>query len=137
MATNDARSRQDLVSTLVVGFFGAFTLALGLWAILDTTSFYDNIAEFPPYNEHFLHDLGAFQIGLGSALVFAVVWKGDAILAALGGGAAGAIAHGIVHITDEDLGGRTSDPYTLGLIGLILLATFAWRLRSHYTSGAS
>jgi len=132
MSATRPTSRQDLVSTLVVGLFGAFTLALGFWAILDTTSFYDNIAEFPPYNEHFLHDLGAFQIGLGAALVLAVVWKRDAILAALGGGAAGAIGHGIVHITDEDMGGRASDPFTLGLIALILLGTFAWRLSARY-----
>jgi hypothetical protein len=28
-------------------------------------SFYDNVATFEPYNRHFLHDIGAFTIGLG------------------------------------------------------------------------
>jgi hypothetical protein len=120
--------RVELVSTIVVALFGAFTLALGIWALVDTTSFYDNIAEFPPYNRHFLHDLGAFQIGLGAALLFALVWRGDAITAVLGGAAAGATAHWIAHVGDEHLGGRASDPWTLGLIAAILVGVFAWRL---------
>lgn len=121
-------SRMDLVSSLVVGLFGAFTLALGIWAIVDTTSFYENIAEFPPYNRHFLHDLGAFQIGLGAALLLALVWRGDAITAVLGGAAAGATAHWMAHIGDKHLGGRASDPWTLGLIALIIVGVFGWRL---------
>lgn len=135
MTAKEARSRLDLVSALVVGAFGIFTLILGSWAIVDTTSFYDNIATFPPYNRHFLHDIGAFQIGLGTALALAVVWRSDAILAALGGGTAGALAHGIVHITDEELGGRSSDPYALMLIAIVLLATFGWRLYARYGAG--
>jgi hypothetical protein len=120
--------RAHLVSNLVVAAFGVFTLALGIWATADTTSFYENIAEFPPYNRHFLHDLGAFQIGLGAALLLALIWRGDAVLAVLGGAAAGATVHWAVHIADEEHGGRSSDPYTLGLIALILVAVFAWRL---------
>ncbi|HUF53186.1 MAG TPA: hypothetical protein VMR52_05355 [Dehalococcoidia bacterium] len=120
--------RAQLVSNLVVGLFGAFTLALGLWAIIDTSSFYENIAEFPPYNRHFLHDVGAFQIGLGAALLLALVWRGDAVLSVLGGAAAGGVAHWIAHVADEGLGGRSSDPYTLGVIALMLVAVFAWRL---------
>ena len=120
--------RAQLVSNLVVAFFGIFTLALGIWAITDATSFYDNIAEWPPQNDHFIHDIGAFQIGLGAALVFALIWQGDAVLAALGGGAIGATLHWIVHITDEEFGGRDLDPYLLGIVALILVIAFVWRL---------
>jgi uncharacterized membrane protein YidH (DUF202 family) len=125
-------TRVDLVSTIVAAAFGAFTLALGIWALVDTTSFYDNIAEFPPYNVHFLHDVGAFQMGLGAALLFALAWRDDAILAVLGGAAVGATAHWIAHAADEDLGGRTSDPFSLGLIALILVVVFGWRLWARY-----
>ncbi|HVP06044.1 MAG TPA: hypothetical protein VMT90_10250 [Dehalococcoidia bacterium] len=128
----DARSRSDLVSTLVIAGFGVFTLVLGFWALIDTSSFFDNIGHFPPYNRHFLHDVGAFQIGIGGALLFALAWRDDAILAVLGGAAAGATAHEIAHIADSDLGGRDSDPFTLGIIAAILLAAFAWRLRLRY-----
>lgn len=132
MSAEPARSRVDLVSTLVVGGFGAFTLIFGLWALIDAQSFYDEIATFPPYNRHLLHDVGAFQIGLGAALLCAIAWRGDALLAALGGGAAGATAHEIAHIWDSDLGGRDSDPITLGVIAAILVVTFLWRLRWRY-----
>ncbi len=121
-------SRSALAATIVVAVFGVMNVALGLWALIDPQSFFDNIAEFPPYNEHFMHDLGAFQLGIGAALLFALVWRGDAVLAALGGGAVAATAHEIAHIFDEDLGGKSSDPFSLGLIAVILVAVFAWRL---------
>lgn len=129
-----ARGRSDLVSTIVVAVFGAFTLLLGLWALVDASSFYDNIGEFPPYNNHFVHDVGAFQIGIGAALLAALAWRDDAILVALCGAAAGAITHEIAHIIDADDGGRDSDPITLGIIAAILAGTFLWRLRNRYAS---
>lgn len=129
-----SRARSDLVSTIVVVFFGAFTLLLGLWALVDASSFYDNIGKFPPYNNHFVHDVGAFQIGIGAALLGALAWRDDAILAALCGAAAGAGTHEIAHIIDKDDGGKSSDPFTLGLIAVILIATFLWRLRTRYSA---
>jgi hypothetical protein len=125
-------ARVDLVSSIVIGAFGVFTVVLGLWAIIAPVSFFDNIGHFEPYNRHFLHDVGAFQIGLGAAALFAVAWRDDALLAVLGGAAAGATAHEIAHIADNGIGGRDSDPYTLGLIAAILVGTFAWRLRWRY-----
>src|ERR1700694_2419594 len=93
-------SRADLVSTIILAGFGVFTVALGVWAMVAPHSFFDNIGHFEPYNRHFLHDVGAFQIGLGTAALFALVWRGDAMLAVLGGVAAGATAHEIAHIAD-------------------------------------
>ena len=125
-------SRVDLVSVIIVGGFGVFTVVLGFWAMIAPVSFFDNIGHFEPYNRHFLHDVGAFQIGLGAAALFAVAWRGDALLAVLGGVAAGATAHEIAHIADHGIGGRDSDPYTLGLIAVLLCAVFAWRLWVRY-----
>jgi hypothetical protein len=129
-----ARSRSDLVSTIVVAAFGVFTLAFGLWAMIDASSFFDNIGEFPPYNNHYVHDVGAFQIGVGAALIGALAWRNDAILAALCGAAAGATVHEIAHIIDADDGGSDSDPVVLGIIAAVLVATFLWRLRARYAS---
>jgi hypothetical protein len=125
-------ARVDLVSSIVVAAFGAFTFVFGLWALVAPVSFFDNIGHFEPYNRHFLHDVGAFQIGLGAALLFALAWRDDALLAVLGGAAAGATAHEIAHIADTGIGGRDSDPYTLGLIAVLLCVVFAWRLRVRY-----
>ncbi|MEO8458405.1 MAG: hypothetical protein ABI559_11385 [Chloroflexota bacterium] len=121
--------RVDLVSSIVVGVFGVFTFAFGVWALVAPVSFFENIAFFGQYNRHFLHDLGAFQMGLGAALLFAVAWRNDALLAVLGGAAVGACAHEYAHIKDYSLGGRDSDPWTLGIIAAVLTATFVWRLR--------
>jgi hypothetical protein len=125
-------ARVDLVSSIVVAAFGAFTFVFGLWALVAPVSFFDNIGHFEPYNRHFQHDVGAFQIGLGAALLFALAWRDDALLAGLGGAAAGATAHEIAHIADTGIGGRDSDPYTLGLIAVLLCVVFAWRLRVRY-----
>jgi hypothetical protein len=129
-----ARTRADLVSTIVVAAFGLFTFLFGFWALVDTSSFYDEIASFEPYNRHFLHDVGAFQMGLGACLLFALVWRGDAVLAVLGGAVVGAVAHEIAHVADDGLGGRSSDLWTLGIIAIVLTATFLWRLWVRYQS---
>lgn len=128
-------SRNDIVSTIVVAAFGLFTFAFGVWALADPQSFFDEVAKFEPYNEHLLHDVGAFQMGLGACLLFALIWRGDAVLAVLGGAAVGATAHEIAHIFDEDLGGRSSDPVTLGIIAAVLVAAFIWRLYRRYGTG--
>ncbi len=74
-------SRVDLVTLIILGGFGVFTLVLGVWAMVAPHSFFDNIGHFEPYNRHFVHDVGAFQIGLGAAAIFALIWRGDALLA--------------------------------------------------------
>ena len=58
---------------LVVGI--AFWVGFGLWAFVDPRSFYDALATFKPYNKHFLHDIGAFQIGIGAGLYAATRWR--------------------------------------------------------------
>ena len=64
-------------------FAGVLFLVFGLWAFLDARSFYEQLAEFPPYNRHLVHDIGAFQIAIGTALVLATMWS-DSVAAALG-----------------------------------------------------
>src|SRR5215212_9317849 len=49
--------------TAAVSIGGLFMLALGIWAFFAPASFADFIAF--PYNRHLLHDVGAFQIGIG------------------------------------------------------------------------
>ena len=45
---------------------GLFLVVFGAWAFFGPKSFFDQIATFQPYNEHLIHDIGAFQIGLGA-----------------------------------------------------------------------
>ena len=108
---------------------GVFFVGIGLWAFADPSSFFDRLAVFPPYNEHFLHDAGAFQIGLGATLLLATVWK-DALGVALGGTAIGGAFHTLAHVIDDDLGGKDSDPWLLGLLALALAVAALARRRA-------
>lgn len=106
----------------VSGSIGAvFFLVFGLWAFFAPDSFFDRVATWPPYNEHLLHDIGAFQLGLGAALLAAV--RGLRVgLVALGGSAVAAVMHVVSHAMDQGSGGRSTDLITLGLFAALLIA---------------
>ncbi|HEV2028486.1 MAG TPA: hypothetical protein VGS16_08125 [Candidatus Dormibacteraeota bacterium] len=101
---------------------GVFYLLVGLWAFLDPSGFYGRVATFQPYNEHFLHDAGAFQVGLGLALVLpAILGRGlrPALLAVL----AASLLHFGAHVEDLRLGGHpATDLSVLGVLCLVLAA---------------
>ena len=118
-----------LLFTIVALVAAIFFIGPGLWAFFDPQGFYDDLATFEPYNEHFIHDIGAFQIGIGVALA-AAAWKAsDALLAAFAGGAAGSAFHTIAHFMDDDLGGKDSDVFVFGIATVVLLAAAVLRLR--------
>jgi len=108
---------------------GLFLVVLGIWALIDPRSFYEQLATFPPYNRHFMHDVGAFQVGLGVTLLIALVWA-DALGVALAGVGVGAALHAVSHWVDRDLGGRSSDPYTLSILAIAFLVAAGMRHRS-------
>lgn len=98
-----------------------FWIANGLWAFLAPRSFYDQLATFPPYNVHFIHDIGAFSIGLGAVIALARVgWS--ALRSALVGVGIGSVVHVVSHLVDYDLKPSVSDIVGLGLFALITLA---------------
>lgn len=106
---------------------GVFMLSFGLWALIDARSFYDQIATYPEYNAHLLHDIGAFQAGLGVALIVGP-FATHPLTVALLGGSAGFVLHAIAHIIDRDLGGRSSDPVVLSVFALLVVAATAVHL---------
>ena len=104
---------------MVVG--AAFFIVIGAWALADPSSFYARVAHFPPYNRHFLHDVGAFNLGLGVALALGLTrWPGHRV--ALWAVAVAAVLHAGSHFADRGLGGRPGDPFTLSLIAVVLVA---------------
>ncbi|GAA4288281.1 hypothetical protein GCM10022262_26410 [Georgenia daeguensis] len=111
-------------------------LVPGVWSFGWPRSFHETVARFDPFNLHLFHDLGAFQIGIGVALVAALAWR-DAVAVALAGATAGAAVHAVSHVMDRDLGGRASDPYLLSLLALLLAAGLVLRLRHHPSRGAT
>jgi PPOX class probable F420-dependent enzyme len=81
-----------------------------------------------PQHEHFVHDLGAFQIGLGLGLLLALIWR-DALATTLAAFLVANSVHTYNHVIDLDLGGRAVDVWLLAsLSGLLALAVWL-RLR--------
>ena len=110
---------------------GAGFVALGVWAMVGPRSFFDALATFEPYNQHFLQDIGAFQVGLGVVLLLAAVpSRSDGLAVALVGVGVGAALHTVSHIVGRDLGGtpETDIPFFAALAVLLLAAGgFRWR----------
>ena len=98
-----------------------FFILSGAWALVDPSSFYDQVAPWPPYNEHLVHDAGVFQLGIGTSLAALLVGT-RGTLAVLAGAAAAAVLHVVSHVVDYGDGGRSTDPYVLGVVALVLLA---------------
>lgn len=119
---------RERVILAITGVGALFFLVFGLWPFFDARSFFDSVAEFEPYNAHFLHDVGAFQIGIGATLAFALWRRTDALFAALAGAGIGAGFHTAAHILDHDRGGQDSDPFVFGALALALLGAAAWKL---------
>lgn len=110
---------------------GLFFLVFGVWAMAAPESFYE-LATFEPYNQHFLQDIGAFQIGLGAVLLLATLQPtmGPLTLALLGTGA-GAVAHAVSHVIGRDLGGQPWRDIPLFVaIAVLLVGAGLWQHRS-------
>jgi PPOX class probable F420-dependent enzyme len=101
-------------------------LAAGLWCLFAPRSFAEAVRF--PYAEHFLHDLGAFQFGIGATLALALIWS-DGLSLALAGFLIANTIHAVNHAVDLHLGGRASDPWLLGAVSVLILVALLQRLR--------
>ena len=119
----------DRAARTIAGLGGALFVVSGLWAMTSPRSFYERLAVWPPYNEHFIHDIGAFQVGLGLALLFALS-RSDALLVALSAVGAGQLLHAVMHVLDRKLGGERTDPLVMTVLAILLLAGAIARIRS-------
>jgi PPOX class probable F420-dependent enzyme len=110
----------------VTGLSGLSMLGAGVWALVWPRDFADAV-QFPD-SEHFLHDLGAFQIGVGLGLLLALVWR-DALAAALAAFAVLNTIHAANHAADLDIGGRESDVWLLAALSVLVVLALWQRLR--------
>lgn len=109
---------------------GGFLVAFGVWAMFAPVSFFEQVANFEPFNRHLIQDIGAFQIGLGAVLLLGVVLA-DSTATALIGVGIGSLAHMGSHLLGLDLGGRPAvDVPAFAGLGLLLLLAGWVRLRS-------
>jgi hypothetical protein len=103
--------------TAATAICAASMLALGGWAFLAPTSFAAFVG-YAPYNQHLIHDAGAFQLGIGTAALLALSCA-DGLLVALAGFVAAAGLHTLSHVIDRHLGGHAWDVPALGLLTLV------------------
>ncbi|HUP84468.1 MAG TPA: hypothetical protein VM143_02265 [Acidimicrobiales bacterium] len=114
-------------------------LPFGLWAMIAPRSFFAQLAAFHPYNQHFVQDIGAFQLGIGAVLALALLCPGlDALSVALIGSGVGGAAHALSHMIGHDLGGTpTRDTPLFSVIALVLLVAGGLRLAAPAINGRS
>lgn len=109
---------------------GTSIAAQGLWAFLSPRSFYDVLATFEPFNPHFLRDIGAAQIGVGTAGIVAALHPRP-LVAGLAGLSAFQVVHVVSHVVDHDRGGNPAvDIPGLAVLALVTVAALVVELRS-------
>jgi PPOX class probable F420-dependent enzyme len=120
--STDRGRRFVLAVTLLAGLF---MTAAGMAALLAPGWFAD-AAGFPRHT-HFVHDAGAFELGIGVTLLLAAAWR-DALALALAGFLVANTTHAVNHAVDLDLGGHRSDPWGLAVLSLLAAAALVVRL---------
>jgi PPOX class probable F420-dependent enzyme len=105
---------------------GIGSTAVGIWALVDAEGFADWTGFGP--GGHYVHDIGAFQLGIGVSMLLAVLWT-DALAVVLAAFLVGNTAHAWNHAADADLGGRGFEPYALAAVSVLVLAALIGRLR--------
>lgn len=110
----------------VTAAVGAVAAGIGIWCLIDPNSFADAVG-FDAHR-HFLHDVGAFQLGLGVTLLLALIWA-DALATALAGFVAANTVHTANHVVDLDVGGSVAQAWVLGVVSVALALAFVLRLR--------
>lgn len=110
----------------MLAVLGLVTSVVGGWALVSPDSF-SEFVNFPPHH-HFVHDVGAFQLGLGATLLLAMIWA-DAAAVALAGYLIGGVAHTASHAADADLGGSPAQTAVIGLFSLLAAAALVIRWR--------
>jgi PPOX class probable F420-dependent enzyme len=118
----DRGRRFVLAVTLLAGLF---MTAAGATALLAPGWFAD-AAGFPRHT-HFVHDAGAFQLGIGVTLLLALIWH-DGPALVLAGFLVANTTHAVNHAVDLDLGGRIGDAWGLAALSLLSAVALVVRL---------
>jgi hypothetical protein len=128
-------SRDAVTVGLLV--FGPYLVAIALFAVVAPETFFDELGRFGPRNDHYIHDVAAFQGAVGLLLLLAARrpawWMPALTVAAFQFG-----LHGVSHVIDLD----EADPKWVGVLELVGLtvatAILLWLLaRARRVAGAA
>jgi hypothetical protein len=110
----------------VAALVGLGMAVVGVWCLAAPESFAE-FAGFPPH-VHFVHDIGAFQLGLAAGLLLALIWV-DALATVLAGFLLANTIHTVNHVVDLDHGGSTAQVWVLGVVSVAVAVALGLRLR--------
>lgn len=105
---------------ILVGAFGLYQVAQAAWMTLAPRSFYDAVAAFGTYNDHYIRDVAAFTFGLGAILLISAgrsSWRAPALAV----NALAWSAHALNHLWDIG----DTDPGYVGVVDFVALAAGA------------
>src|SRR5262249_21638934 len=122
---NRLSSLAQVYLVAVTAVVGVTTAGIGIWCLIDPNSFAD-VVRFNAHR-HFLHDVGAFQLGLGATLLLALIWA-DALATARAGFIVANTVHTVNHVIDLDVGGSIAQAWILGAVSVALVLAFMLRL---------
>lgn len=88
----------------VLVFAALFMLVFGAWGFVAPRHFGGVVAPWATLGEHFLRDAGAFQVGIGAAVLVALAWR-DTVVVALACFSVASGFHTVSHLIDGDLAG--------------------------------
>ena len=129
-AKRQSESTRTRAARLVVAVNGGVNLLTGLTLLFAPRWFYENVADFPPFNRHFLGDIGALTLALGFGLVMAARNpRGHRGL--IGIGALGGLIHAVNHLYDDLVVERGASLHwaTNTLPVLLMAASLLWAWR--------
>ena len=111
---------------VITALCGLFATAVGVW----TLGWPRNFATSVRYgsDEHFIHVAGAFQIGIGVGLLFALIWR-DAISTVLLAFLIANSIHAVNQGIDLDTSGRAGDRWLIGAVSVLVAGALFARLR--------
>ena len=113
----------------VLALLGAYHLALGVTMVIAPRTFFDQIAHYGAYNDHYIRDVATFYLALGIVLLIAVArasWQVPLLTFAL-------LQYGL-HVLNHLWDVADGEPAWIGpanvaALGLIAVV-IAWLLRS-------
>ena len=117
-----------LVLRPLLALVGAYHLALGAVMVLAPRTFFNDIATYGAYNDHYIRDVASFYIALGAVLLVAVArtsWQVPLL--------AFATLQYVLHVINHLWDVGDTDPGWIGPVNLVSLALIAvvllWMLR--------
>ncbi|MFL6088629.1 MAG: hypothetical protein ACJ71Z_00630 [Aeromicrobium sp.] len=116
--------------TWLVALFGIGFTAFGGWAAIDPASF--PAAEFPPYNQHFIHDVAATFLAFGIGLLASVrttAWRTPVLALAAVWNALHAVSHviDVGRASTQAAGVHAVIELVMVTVALVALAWLSWR----------